>query len=122
MSSSDSNGLLCSSGNVFPSEEDLPHVNEGERMLPSSSNGGTGNHASPNFPPPPPVILPDPRFLQIEQFKVTQALLASKHQDAKSACAHVLKMKSHIDRLGMMVVIFPRELAIDLVLVLLPDS
>ncbi|KAL7595910.1 hypothetical protein Lser_V15G28947 [Lactuca serriola] len=57
MSSSDSNGLLRSSGNVFPSEEDLPHVNEGERMLPSSSNGGTGNHASPNFPPPPPLEL-----------------------------------------------------------------
>nr|KAJ0217568.1 hypothetical protein LSAT_V11C300146070 [Lactuca sativa] len=99
MSSSDNNGLPCSSINRFPlSEDDLPHVDQGERMFPSSSNGGTRNHASPILPPPPPsVTLLKSCFLQSEKYEVTQALLACKHQDSNSVCAHVLKMKSNID-------------------------
>ncbi|KAL7617183.1 hypothetical protein Lser_V15G04127 [Lactuca serriola] len=45
-----------------------------------------------------------------------------KHQDGKSICAHVLDLKLHIDRLGMLGVMFPRKLAIDLVLQSLPKS
>ncbi|KAL7588544.1 hypothetical protein Lser_V15G40008 [Lactuca serriola] len=99
----------------------LPQVDQGERMSPSSS-GGTRNHASPTLPPPPPVILPDLSFLQFEKFKVTQSLLACKHLDGNFVCAHVLNMKSHIERLGMLGVVFLRELAIHLVLVSLPNS
>ena len=40
----------------------------------------------------------------------------------KSICAHVLDMKLHIDRMGMLGVMFPRKLAIDLVLQSLPNS
>ena len=122
MSSQDNNGLHISSGNDFPFEGVLRHVDQGERMFPFSSNGGTGNHASLTFPPPPPVTLPKSCFLQAEKYKVTQSLLACKHQDGKSMCAHVLKMRSHIDRLGMLGVVFQRELAVDLMLLLLPDS
>ena len=120
MSSSDKYGLI---GNGFPSlsEDDLPQVDQGERILPSS-NGGTGNHISPTLPPPPPVILPDPCFRQIEKFKVTQAMLACQHLNGNSVCAHVLNMKPHIDRLRMLGVVFPKELAVDLVLHLLPES
>ncbi|KAL7586894.1 hypothetical protein Lser_V15G36899 [Lactuca serriola] len=106
----------------FPYLTMIFHIDHGERMFPSSSIGGTGNRASPILPPPPPIIHPEPRFLQAEKYKVTQALLASKHQDGKFVCAHVLIMKSHIDRLGMLSVIFPKELAIDLVLLSLLDS
>ena len=122
MSSQDNHGLRHPSGNVFPSEDDLPNVDQGERMLSSSSTGGTGNHASPTLPPPPPVTLPKSCLLQIEKYEINQALLACKHQDGKSICAHVLIMKSLIDKLGMLGVIFPREIAIDLVLVSLPES
>ena len=103
MSSSDKNGLPRSSGNVFPSlsEDDLPHVDQGERMFPSSSNGGTRNHASLTFPPPPQLTLPKSCLLRVEKYETTQALLACKHQDGKSECAHVLEMKLYIDRLGM---------------------
>ncbi|KAL7595372.1 hypothetical protein Lser_V15G28487 [Lactuca serriola] len=119
MSSSDNNDLP-----VFPSlsEDDLPRVDQGERMFPSSSNGGTGNHDSSTLPPPPLETLPKSYLLQVEKYETTQALVACKHQDGKSICAHVLKMKSHIDRLGMLGVVFPRELAIDLVLVSLLES
>mgnify|MGYP001546915578 CR=1 FL=1 len=58
MSSLDNNDFPRPSVNVFPSEDDLPHVDQGERMFPSSSNGGTGNHARPTIPLPPLVTLP----------------------------------------------------------------
>ena len=91
-------------------------------MFPSSSNGGTRNHVSSTLPTPPPVTHPKSCFLQAEKYKVTQALLACKHQDGKFVCAHVLKMKSYIDILGMLGVVFPRELGINLVVLSLPDS
>ncbi|KAL7593577.1 hypothetical protein Lser_V15G32502 [Lactuca serriola] len=122
MLSSDNNGLLRPFGNGFPCEDDLLLIDQGERTFPSLSIVGTGNLTSPNLLPPSPVILPDPRFLQLEKFKVTQALLACKHLDGNSVCGHVLKIKSHIDRLGMLGVIFPKELAVGLVLHSLPES
>ena len=79
-----------------------------------------GNHTS--LPPPPPFILPDPQARRLEKFKVTQALLAMKHKDGRPVCTHVLGMKSHIDRLRMLGVVVPRELAIDWVLQSLPES
>ena len=36
------------------------------------------------------------------KFKLTQALLAIKHEDGKSVCAHFLEMKSLIGRLRML--------------------
>ena len=100
MSSLDNNGLPCSFGRGFPpSEDDLPHVDQGERMFPSSSNGGTRNHASPTLPPLPLVTLPTSRFPRFERYETTQALLACKHQDRNFVCAHVLEMKSYIDKL-----------------------
>ena len=81
MSSSDNNGLPRPSGNIFPqSEDDFPHVDQGERMFTSSRNGGTRNHASLTLPPPPLVTLPKSFFLQAEKYEVTQALLACKRQ------------------------------------------
>ena len=103
MSSSDNYGPPESFGKSFPHEDDVPRFDQ-----------GNGNHTS--LPPPPPIILPDLRVRRLEKFKVTQALLASKHEDGKSVCAHVLEMKLHIDRLGILGVAFPRKLAVDLVL------
>ena len=37
-------------------------------------------------------------------------------------CAHILKMKLHIDRLGMLGVVFPRKLVVNMVLQSLPES
>ncbi|KAL7602970.1 hypothetical protein Lser_V15G17282 [Lactuca serriola] len=82
--------------------------------------GGTRNHTS--LPSPPPVILLDPRFRRLEKFKVIQALLACKHRDGRSVCAYVLKMKSHIDRMGKLGVVFSRKLAVDMVLQSLLES
>ena len=45
-----------------------------------------------------------------------------KHEDGKLVCAHVLEMKSHIDRLIMLGVSFPDELAVNWVLQSLPES
>ena len=119
MSSSDNNGLPRSSGNVFPlSEDDLPYFDQGERMFPSSSNGGTQHHASPTLPPPT-MTLPMSR---VERYKTVQAILASRHQDGNFVCAHVLEMKSYINKLDMMGVVFPREQEIDLVLFSLTES
>ncbi|KAL7594729.1 hypothetical protein Lser_V15G31261 [Lactuca serriola] len=114
MSSSDNYGLPHPSGKSFPLEDDLPRVNQGDISFPSSCIGGSRNHTS--LPPPLPVILPDPGLHQLEKFKVTRAILACKHQDGKSICEHILRMKSHIDRLGMLGVGFPKKLVVDLVL------
>ena len=94
MSSQDKNGFLNSFRNGFPipSEDDLPHSDQGESMFPCSSNGGNGCHASPNLPPPPPqVTLPTSRFPQVKRYEITQALLAHKHQDGNFICARILK-------------------------------
>ncbi|KAL7607955.1 hypothetical protein Lser_V15G09800 [Lactuca serriola] len=63
-----------------------------------------------------------PRVRRLEKFKVTQALLTSKHEDEKSVCAHVLEMKLHIDMLGMLGVVVSRKLVVDMVLQSLPKS
>nr|KAJ0212160.1 hypothetical protein LSAT_V11C400191400 [Lactuca sativa] len=55
-------------------------------------------------------------------FKITQALLAMKHQDGRPVCTHVLEMKSHIDRLRVLSVEVSRKLVIDWVLQSLPGS
>ncbi|KAL7601612.1 hypothetical protein Lser_V15G20874 [Lactuca serriola] len=126
MSSQDNNGLPYSFGNGFPlpSEDDFPHSDKCESMFPSSSNAGNGHHASPTLlpPPPPPMTLPTSLFSQVERYETTQALLACKYQDGNSMCTDVLEMKSYIEKLDIMGVIFPREQAIDLVLILLPKS
>ena len=85
----DNYGLLKSRGTSIAHEYDIPRFDQGTR-----------DHAS--LPPPPPIILPNPQVQRLEKFKITQALLASKHKEGKSVCAHVLGMKSHIDRLRML--------------------
>ncbi|KAL7618616.1 hypothetical protein Lser_V15G00327 [Lactuca serriola] len=109
MSKSDNYGLPESVGKSFPLEDDVPRFDY-----------GNGNQAS--LPPPPPIILLDPHVRRLENFKVTQALLTKRHKDGKSVCAHVLDMKLHIDRLGMLGVDVSEKLAVDLVLQRLPDS
>ncbi|KAL7589721.1 hypothetical protein Lser_V15G37142 [Lactuca serriola] len=109
MSSSDNHSLPKSHGTSFPNEDDVPRYDRGTR-----------DHAS--LPPPPPIILLDPQVRRLEKFKLTQALLASKHADGKHVCAHVLEMKSHIDRLSMLGVEISSKLAVDWVLQLLPES
>ncbi|KAL7610559.1 hypothetical protein Lser_V15G14465 [Lactuca serriola] len=107
--SKSNHGLPKSFEKSFPHEGDVPRL-----------DCGNGNHAS--LPPPPPIILPDPRVQTLEKFKATQSLLASKHEDGKFICAHVLEMKLHIDKLEMLGVDVSRKLAIDLVLQSLPKS
>ncbi|KAL7588759.1 hypothetical protein Lser_V15G39536 [Lactuca serriola] len=109
MSSFDNYGLLESFRKSFPREYNVPRLDR-----------GSGNHTS--FPPPPPIILPNPQARGFENCKVTQALLAMKHQDGRFVYTHVLEMKSHIDMLRMLGVVFPRKLAIDWVLQSLPES
>ena len=89
-------GLPESHGKGFLARsENLLH-NEGVRSIPALWTSLV------SLPPPPPVVLPNPQDRRIEKFKITQALLAMKHEDGKSVCAHVLGMKSHIDRLTML--------------------
>ncbi|KAL7583250.1 hypothetical protein Lser_V15G46134 [Lactuca serriola] len=109
MSKYDNYGLAKSHGTSFSHEDDIPRFDRGIR-----------DHAS--LPPPPPIILPNPQVQKIEKFKLTQFLLASKHEEGKSVCAHVPEMKSHIDRLRMLGSVVCEELAIDWVLQSLPDS
>ncbi|KAL7612134.1 hypothetical protein Lser_V15G06167 [Lactuca serriola] len=116
MSSSDNYGLPESFGKSFPHEDDIPQDNQGERLIPSWCCSGI------SLLPPPPIVLPNPQVQRLEKFKASQALLASEHQDGRSVCAHVLKMKSHIDRLGMLGVDVSRKLVVDLVLQSLPKS
>ncbi|KAL7596957.1 hypothetical protein Lser_V15G29319 [Lactuca serriola] len=86
MSKYDNYGLPKYHGTSFPHEDDIPRFDQGTR-----------DHAS--LPPPPPIILLNPQVRSLEKFKLTQAFLASKHKEGKSVCAHVLEMKSHIDRM-----------------------
>ena len=109
MSKSNNYGLPESFGKSFPHEDDVPRL-----------DCGNGNHSS--LSPPPPIILPDPHVRRLEKFKVTQALLARKHEAGRSVCAHVLEIKSHIGRLGMLGVVVSRKLVVDLVLQSLPKS
>ncbi|KAL7582909.1 hypothetical protein Lser_V15G43217 [Lactuca serriola] len=103
------NGLPKSFGTSFPNKDDVPRYDQGNE-----------SHAS--FPPPPPIVLPGPQVQRLEKFKLNQALLASKHEDGKPVCAHVLEMKSHIDRLSMLGVKISSELAVDWVLQSLLES
>ena len=103
------NGLPKSFGTSFPNEDDIPRYDQGNE-----------SHAS--LPPPPPIVLPEPQVQRLEKFRLTQALLASKHEDGKPVCAHVLEMKSHIDRFNMFGVEISSELVVDWVLQSLPES
>ena len=76
MSSSDNYGLPYHFGKRFPNEDDIPHDDQGERLIPLYSMNGTENHTS--LPPPPSIILPNPQLQRLEKFKVTQSLLSSK--------------------------------------------
>ncbi|KAL7615286.1 hypothetical protein Lser_V15G05118 [Lactuca serriola] len=69
-------------------------------------------------------FLRDQHFHQkkLKRFKLIEALLTKKHEDGKLVCAHVLEMKSHIDRLRMLGVKFSGKLVIDWVLQSLPES
>ncbi|KAL7591900.1 hypothetical protein Lser_V15G34942 [Lactuca serriola] len=109
MSKFDNYGLLKSRGTSIPHEDDIPRFDRGTR-----------NHAS--LPPPPPIILPNPQVQRLEKFKITQTRLASKHKEGKSVCAHVLGMKSHIDRLRMLGSVVCEEMAVDWVFQSLPNS
>lgn len=109
MSTFDNYGLPKSRGTSFPHEDDIPRFDRGTR-----------DHAS--LPPPPPIILPNPQDRRIERFNDTKALLEMKHEDGKPVCAHVLGMKSHIDRLIMLGASFPNELVVGWVLQSLPES
>ncbi|KAL7587698.1 hypothetical protein Lser_V15G37717 [Lactuca serriola] len=109
MSKFDNYGLPESRGTSIPHEDDIPRFDRGTR-----------NHTS--LPPPPPIILPNPQVQRLEKFKITQALLASKHKEGKPVCAHVLGMKSHIDRLRMLGSVVCEEMAVDWVLQSLPNS
>ena len=109
MSKFDNYGLPKSRGTSIPHEDDIPRFDRGTRY-----------HAS--LPPPPPIVLPNPQDRRIERFNITKALLEMKHEDGKPVCAHVLGMKSHIDRLIMLGVSFPDELAVNWVLQSLPES
>ena len=100
MSKYDNYGLPKSRGTSIPHKDDIPRFDRGTR-----------DHAS--LPPPPPIILPNPQVQKIEKFKLTQAILASKHEEGKSVCAHILEMKSHIDRLRMLGSVVCEELAVD---------
>ena len=103
------NGLPKTHGTSFPNEDDVPRYDQ-------------ENESHTSLPPPPPIVLPDPQVQRLEKFKLTQSLLASKHEDGKPVCAHVLEMKSHIDRLKMLGVEISGELAVDWVLQSLPES
>ena len=102
-------GLPESFAKCFPHEDDVPRLDY-----------GNGNHAS--LSPPPPIIPHDPRVRRLEKFKVTLALLVNKHEDGKLVYAHVMDIKLHIDRLGMLGVDISRKMVVDLVLSSLPDS
>ena len=109
---SDSNrGLPGSQGKGVPIESDSLFQSEGSMWTSLIS-----------LPPPPPVVLPDPQDRRFERFKITETLLAMEHEDGKPVCAHVLGMKSHIDRLIMLGASFPNKLAVDWVLQSLPKS
>ncbi|KAL7592147.1 hypothetical protein Lser_V15G35168 [Lactuca serriola] len=109
MSKYDNYGIPKSRRTSFQHEDDIPRFDRGTRDLAS-------------LPPPPPIILPNPQVRRLENFKLTQSLLASKHEEGKSVCAHVLEMKSHINRLRMFRSVVYEELAIDWVLQSLPNS
>ena len=112
--SESNHGLPESKGKSIPAQS-LFHY-EGERSIPTM-----WTNLIP-LPPPPPVVLPNLQVRRLEKFKLTQALLASKHEDGKPVCAHFLEMKSHIDRLSMFGVEISSELAVDWVLQSLPES
>ncbi|KAL7615824.1 hypothetical protein Lser_V15G04060 [Lactuca serriola] len=115
MSSCDNYGLPHPFGKKFLYKDDIPQHDQGERLILYSCCSGT------SLPPPPPIILPDPQVERLKKYKVTQALLAIEHQDVRSVCAHVLEMKSQIDRMGMLGVDASRKLVGDLVLQSLPE-
>ena len=104
MSYKDINDLPRSYGNIFPqsSGDGLLHSCKGEFVFPFLCNDETGHHLSSTLPPPPLVTLLTSRFLKVERYETTQSLLICKHKDGNYMCAHVLKMKSYIDKLGRM--------------------
>ena len=65
---------------------------------------------------------PTSRFHQVERYETTRVLLACKHRDGNYVCAHILKMKSYIEKLKRVGIVFPKEQAINLVLLLFPKS
>ncbi|KAL7582543.1 hypothetical protein Lser_V15G42182 [Lactuca serriola] len=124
MSYEDRNGLPHSYGIGFHQsfKNGLPISSQGEIVFPSLGNDGAGHHLSSTPPPLPLVTLLTSHFPQVERYETTQALLSCRHQDVNFLCAHVLEMKLYIDKLDRMGVVFPRDQAIDLVLLLLPKS
>ncbi|KAL7607672.1 hypothetical protein Lser_V15G13591 [Lactuca serriola] len=109
MSKYDNYSLPKSRGTSFPHEDDIAQFDRGTR-----------DHAL--LPSPPPIILLNPQVRRLEKFKLTQALLASKHEKGKLVCAHVLEMKSHIDRLRMLGSVVCEELDVEWVLHAHPNS
>ena len=114
--SESNHGIPESKGKDITSQSESLFHNEGERSIPVMWTSLI------SLPPPSPVVLRNPQDRRIEKVNITQALLASKHEDGKHVCAHVLEMKSHIDRLSMLGVEISSELAVDWVLQSLPES
>ncbi|KAL7617454.1 hypothetical protein Lser_V15G04196 [Lactuca serriola] len=110
---------MSNSNRGIPESQGKSVPNEGESLIQSERSMWT---SLISLPPPPPIVLPDPQVQRLEKFKLTQALLASKHEDGKPVCTHVLEMKSHIDRLSMLGVEISSELTVDWVLQSLPKS
>ena len=105
--SESNHGLPESHGKGFPTQSESLFHNEGEKPIPAMWTSLI------SLPPPPPVVLPNPQDRRVEKFNITQALLASKHEDGKPMCAHVLEMKSHIDMLIMLGATFPNKMDVD---------
>ena len=61
--------------------------------LPKSLEDGVPQHHA-SLPPPPPIILPNPQVLK----KSLRSL--KPYWQARSMCAHILEIKSHIDKPG----------------------
>ena len=103
----------------IPESQGKSVPNESESLIQSERSMWT---SLISLPPLPPVVLPSPNDRRLERFKITESLLEMEHQDGKPVCAHILGMKSHIDRLIMLGASISNKLAVDWVLQSLPES
>ena len=110
---------MSDSNRGIPESQGKSVPNESESLIQSERSMWT---SLISLPPLPPVVLPSPNDRRLERFKITESLLEMEHQDGKPVCAHILGMKSHIDRLIMLGASISNKLAVDWVLQSLPES
>ena len=110
---------MSDSNRGIPESQGKGVPNESESLIQSEGSLWT---SLISLPPLPPVVLPNPNDRRFERFKITESLLEMEHQDGKPVCAHILGMKSHIDRLIMLGASISNKLAVDWVLQSLPES